>query len=104
MFCADKTDIDLAPLITERSVGGSVEDGVMSEVKPGDKELKLEVMTHVRELMRNIIVKKFKMPKSKCLIQFTLFGPYFTFCLLVGEEKGRIHFEKCLGGKIHRTC
>ena len=35
----------MAPLITERSVGGSVEDGLVSEVKPGDKELKLQVMT-----------------------------------------------------------
>ena len=78
----------MAPLITERSVGGNVEDGLVSEVKPGDKELRLEVMTSCGRANEEYYSKEFKMPKPTCLMQFTLFGSYFTFSLLVEKKRG----------------
>lgn len=29
----------MVPLITERSFGGSLKDGLVNEIKPGDKEI-----------------------------------------------------------------
>lgn len=46
----------MVPLITERSFGGSLKDGLMSKIKPGDKEPS----------------DKVEIPKSKYLIQCTI--------------------------------
>lgn len=93
VFCTDETDIDLAPLITERSVGGSVEDGLVSEVKPGDKELKLEVMTACEGANEEYYSKEIQNAQIQMPNPIYTFWSLLYFFFASGEEKGRIHLR-----------
>ena len=83
----------MAPLITERSVGGSVEDGLVSEVKPGDKELKLQVMILCEGANEEYFSKEIQNAQIQMLNPIYTFWSLLYFFFASGEEKGRIHLR-----------
>ena len=65
----------------------------MSEVKPGDKELKLQVMTLCEGANEEYYSKEIQNAQIQMLNPIYTFWSLLYFFFASGEEKGRIHLR-----------